>query len=148
MNKAAFQIPGSVSASHPGSDIWTYLANHWSQSKNKEVLLSLLLQLKDSCKINADGFFFFVTGHSTVKLKRLKRGTAFSLGNPGIGGLPKLQGQNVMTPLPFATAQKTPLWHFILPWQTTAMKNSQVHYRICPYAWYFVSDISVTLQRT
>lgn len=54
-------------------------------------------------------FFFFMTGHSTVKLKRLKRGTAFSLGNPGIGGLPKLQGQNVMTPLPFATAQKTPL---------------------------------------
>lgn len=101
MNRAAFQIPGSVSASHPGSDIWTYLANHQSQSKNKEVLLSLLLQLKDSCKINAGGFFFFVAGHSTVKLKRLKRGTTFSLGNPGIGGLPKLRGQNVMTPLPF-----------------------------------------------
>lgn len=52
-------------------------------------------------------------------------GVVIFLGDLRISGLTKLQGgQSEMIPLSFPTAPKTPLCHFILPWQTTAMKNS------------------------
>lgn len=80
MNRVAFQIPGSRSASQTGSDCWIYLADPRSHSKNKDIVSSLLLQLMDSRKTNAD--VFFGDGHSTIKLKRLNRDAVFSSREP------------------------------------------------------------------
>lgn len=122
MSRATVQVLGS----HTGSEGWNYLADCPSHSVNKGSCVKSFGNnrngMKNNCKRSA--VFSLEMGYFTVKPKRRLQWVQWSLGNLRMSGLTRLSGQSGKTPSQLPTDQKTPLWHFILPWQTTAMKNS------------------------
>lgn len=147
MNRATIQVLGLVSASHTGSGGWKDLTGYLSHSRTKEVVGNLLRITEVQWRILARQWQHFFQWRG-ISPENPRGGCQVFWGDLRISGLTKLRGQSKWYLYGFQQ-----LWElhsdisFYLGKQLQ-WKIAQTHSRICPYAWYFVSDISVTLQRT
>lgn len=147
MSRATVQVLGS----HTGSEGWNYLADCPSHPVNKGSCVKSFGNnrngMKNNCKRSA--VFSLEMGYFTVKPKRRLQWVQWSLWGiwEWVASL-GYQGKVARHLRSYPQIRKLPSDISFYLGKQRQWKIARTHYRICPYAWYFVSDISVTLQRT